>query len=161
MSQADKLYHFLTLEFLPIEKLDNISCLYFLCLRAILAARGFLDTSSHCFTHLKGGWVLGEQRRYQNLTDGDQEARVQCQIAIVLVKCLTGLKPEACRNGSQAQLGAMRFIELVEKSRLLFLVRGEKHPNYLRNKTLSMGCLGRAEVIWSLSLCIIILWRTR
>lgn len=36
------------------------------------------------------------------------------------------MKPKACRNGSQAQLGAMRFIELVEKSHLLFLEGGKK-----------------------------------
>lgn len=106
MSQADKLYHFLTLELLPIEKLDNISCLYFLCLRAILAARGFLDTSSHCFTHLKGGWVLGEQWRYQNLTDGDQEARVQCQIAIVLVKCLNGYETRGMQKWESGPVGS-------------------------------------------------------
>lgn len=36
------------------------------------------------------------------------------------------MNPKACRNGSQAQLGAMRFIELVEKSHLLSLVKGKE-----------------------------------
>lgn len=37
------------------------------------------------------GWrVLGERWCYQSLTDGDQEARLRHQVAIVLVKCLTG-----------------------------------------------------------------------
>lgn len=56
MSRANKSYHFLMLGFPPTEKLNKISCLHVLCIRAILAARGFLDISSHCFTHFEGGW---------------------------------------------------------------------------------------------------------
>lgn len=55
MSWADKSYHFLLLGFPPIEKLNKISCLHVLCIRALLAARGFSDISSHCFTHFEGG----------------------------------------------------------------------------------------------------------
>lgn len=48
--------------------------LHLLCVRAILADRHLPDISSCCFTHLKGGWVAGEQRWYHSWADGDQEA---------------------------------------------------------------------------------------
>lgn len=73
-------------------------------------------------------------------------------------KCLT-MKPKACRHGSQAWLGKMRFIEFVEKSQSSFSNKGEKNPAYLRNKTLHPECWGRVNVVWFLALYIIIPWR--
>lgn len=35
---------------------------------------------------------------YQNLTDGNQEARLQHPIAIILVKCLTGYETEVMKK---------------------------------------------------------------
>lgn len=125
MCRANKLHHFLMLGFLPAEKLDKISCLHSLCVRVILAGRGFLDSASHCFTRLKGGWVVGEQWCYQNLTDGDQEAGLQHQIAIVLVKCLTSHETKGVRKWESGPVGVIRFIELLKKSHPLSLVKGE------------------------------------
>ena len=65
-----------------------------------------MDVSSRDFTHLKGGWVLGEQWGYQHLTDGDQEARWRCQIAIVLVKCLTGYEPKGMQKWDSGPVGS-------------------------------------------------------
>lgn len=60
------------------------------------------------------------------------------------------MKPEACRHGSQAQLGGMKFTEFGEKIHPLSLVKW-KNPAYLRNKTLHTGCWGRTKVICSLA----------
>lgn len=68
------------------------------------------------------------------------------------------MKLKACRNGIQAQLGVMRFMELMEKSHPFSLVKGKKYPAYLRNKVIHTGCLGRVEVIWSLDIYIA-LWK--
>lgn len=80
MSRANMLHHFPMLGFLPIEKLDKISCLLLLRVRAILAARGLLDILSHCFTRLKGGstWravVLPESDRQGS---GDKAVASNC-----------------------------------------------------------------------------------
>ena len=49
--------------------------------------------------------------------------RLQHPIAIVPVTCLTGYETKACRHGSQAQLGGMKFTEFVEKIHPLSLVK--------------------------------------
>lgn len=85
------------LRFLPIEKLDKISCLHLLCVRATLAARGFFDISSHCFTHLKGGGTWRAVALPES--DRDQERRLRHPIAIVLVKCLTGYETKGSEMG--------------------------------------------------------------
>lgn len=103
------------LGFLPIEKFDKISCLHFLCLSSILAARGFCNVSSCCSTPLGGGWVVGELWCYQNLTDRDQEARLQHQIAVLLVKCLTGCDIKDMQKGQVSPVESMGFTELREK----------------------------------------------
>lgn len=87
-------------------------------------------------------------------------ARLQCQIAIVLVKCLTVYETKGMQKWESGPVGSDEVHWTCGEKPASFSRRQEKNSNYLRNKTLHMGCLGRAEVIWSLTLCIIILWRT-
>lgn len=89
------------LRFLPIEKPDKISYLHLLCVRAVLADRNLPDISSRCFTHLKGGWVAGELWCYHSLGI----RRLQHQIAIVLVKCLTGYETKSMQTWESSPVG--------------------------------------------------------
>lgn len=99
-----------------------------------------------------------EQWCYQNLTDGDQEARLQHQIAIVLVKCLTGCETKGMQKWDSGPVGSDEIHGTYGEKPSFSLVKGKKYPAYLRNKVIHTGCLGRVEVIWSLDIYIV-LWK--
>lgn len=68
------------------------------------------------------------------------------------------MKPKACRNGSQAQLGGMRFTEFVEKSHSLSLVKGKKIQLTLEIKHDTQG-VGAAPPSFGLWLYILLFFR--
>lgn len=127
--------------------------------------KSYSDSQRH-FRHLITllstfqGWLVGgEKWCYQNLSDGNQEARLQHPIAIVLVKCLTGYETKVMQRWESGPAGSDEVHWTRRESHPLSLVKGKTSPAHFRNKTLQIECLGRAEVIWSLALCIIP-WKT-
>lgn len=67
-----------------------------------------------------------EQWCYQNLTDGDQEARLQHQIAIVLVKCLTGCETKGMQKWDSGPVGSDEIHGTYGEKPSFFSSEGEK-----------------------------------
>lgn len=98
-----------------------------------LSVRKSYSGSRRLFRHLitllytfQGWLVVRKQGWYQNLTDGDQEARLQHSIAIVLVKCLTGYETKGLQEWESGPVGGDEVHCTCREKPSCFFREGEK-----------------------------------